>query len=351
MIGDTEHGHDMRQTLGLLAAGQTLSEAAAWQAFETVMAGRATEAQLGALLSILALRPGGPTIDEITGAAKAMRNHAMRVDVPAGIEVVDTCGTGGDRSGTFNVSTCAALITAGAGVYVAKHGNRSVTGMGASQVLEVLGVKLDSSRQTAADCLTEARICFCYAPAHHPAMKHAAGPRQQLGFRTIFNLLGPLTNPAGATRQVIGVYDAKLTDLIAHVLLRLGTRHAMVVHGSADGTGIDELTTTGRTHISVARDGKVSAVELTPDELGLPAASLDDLRAGSVTESAQIIREVLAGEPGPPRDIATLNAAAAMVVASHADDLAEGLDRARESIDSGAAKRALDQLVRITNHG
>ena len=342
---------DLRETLRLLAEGRTLSEAQAWQAFETVMAGHATEAQIGSLLTALALRPAGASVEEITGAARAMRNHAMRIDIPPGVEVVDTCGTGGDRSGTFNISTAAALIAAGAGVYVAKHGNRSVTGIGSSQVLEALGVRLDCSRETIAASLAEARICFCYAPAHHPAMKHAAGPRQQLGFRTIFNLLGPLTNPAGATRQVIGVYSPQLTDVIAHVLLKLGTRYAMVVHGLLEGMGIDELTTTGPTHISVARDGRVTTVEITPEELGLRRVELDELRVSTVQESARVIRELLAGEEGPARDIAALNAAAALVVGGYADDLADGLDKARASIETGAAKAALDQLVHITNHG
>jgi anthranilate phosphoribosyltransferase len=351
MLGPDENQHDLREALALLVGGASLSEPQAWQAFETVMAGLATEAQIGALLAILSVRPGGPTTDEITGAAKAMRNHAMRVEAPAGIEVIDTCGTGGDRSGTFNISTCAALIAAGAGVYIAKHGNRSVTGVGSSQVLEALGVRLECTREVLVRSLEEARICFCFAPAHHPAMKHVAGPRQQLGFRTIFNLLGPLTNPAGARRQVIGVYAPQLTDTIARVLLRLGTRHAMVVHGRANGAGIDELTTTGTTHISVVRDGKVASLELTPGEVGLAPATLRDLRVANLTESADVVRRVLAGEPGPARDIAALNAAAAIVVASFADDLVEGLQRARESIDSGAAARALEQLVHITNHG
>lgn len=342
---------DLRDTLRLLVAGQSLSEAQAWQAFEALMNGSATDAQIGSLLTALALRPGGPKVEEITGAAKAMRNHATRIDTPRNVEVVDTCGTGGDHSGTFNISTAAAIIAAGAGATVAKHGNRSVTSKsGSSQVLEALGVKLDVGAHTLTRCMEEARFCFCFAPLHHPAMKHASGPRQQLGFRTIFNLLGPLTNPAGASRQVIGVYAPELTEPIAQVLTRLGSVHAIVVHGRTRDGGIDELTTTGPSRITTTREGRVTTTELTPESLGLPRATLDDLRVETVEESATVIRAILGGKKGPPRDIAALNAAAALLVAGFAEDLPHGLSLAFQSLDSGSAKYALDTLVHITQH-
>ncbi|MHB1155991.1 MAG: anthranilate phosphoribosyltransferase [Phycisphaerales bacterium] len=349
-----------------LAGGESLSESQAQEAFALVMSGQATGAQIGAMLMATAVRPGGPTVEEITGAARAMRQAAMKVEVPAGMEVIDTCGTGGDHTGTFNISTAAALIAAGTpamadrGMAVAKHGNRSVTSKsGSSQVLEQLGVKLSPPEGPAVltRCLREARICFCFAPAHHPAMKHAAGPRKELGFRTLFNLLGPLTNPAGAKRQVIGVYDAALTEKIAEVLKRLGTVHAMVVHGTTlggpdvtgGGLGLDELTTTGPTRVTELKDAAITTWQLHPADLGLATATVGQLRIEGVEESAEMIRRILDGEKGPARRIAALNAAAALVVADGAKDLKQGLDLAFEAIDSGAAKRTLALLVKLTN--
>lgn len=347
-----DNQQDLRETLKLLVSGHPLSEAQAWQAFETVMAGRATEAQIGSLLTALAMRSGGPTVAEITGAARAMRNHAMKIEVPPGLEVIDTCGTGGDHSNTFNISTCAALIAAGAGAAVAKHGNRSVTSKsGSSQVLEALGVKLDVGRQTLVRCLQEARICFCFAPQHHPAMKHAIGPRQQLGFRTVFNVLGPLTNPAGATRQVIGVFAPELTEPIAHVVLNLGAEHAMVVHGSTPDGGMDEISTLGPTRITIARKGRMESRDFDAGELGIARATLDELQVETVEDSAAVIRKILAGQKGPARDIAALNAAAAILVAGKAADLSEGYAQACNALDKGYAQIALDKLVHVTNHG
>ncbi len=332
--------------LALLADGQTLGSEQAYEAFEHVMAGRATEAQIAALLTALRVRDGGPTTDEIVGAARAMRRHATKVTVPAGAAVVDTCGTGGDHSGTFNISTAAALIAAGAGATIAKHGNRSVTSnSGSSQVLEALGVRLGVDDAVQQRCLNEARICFCFAPAHHPAMKHAVPVRQQLGFRTIFNLIGPLTNPAGATRQVMGVYDPALTEPIAQVLMALGAEHAMVVHGD----GLDEITTTGPTRITLLSEGKIQTQTLRPEDVGLEPVSIDALHAEGVDESAQTIRGILGGDPGPARDIAALNAGAALVVADLATDLSDGLLKACDAIDAGAAQAALEALVVITN--
>lgn len=336
-----------------VSAGEPLSLDQAREAFELVMSGQASPPQIAALLTALQVRPGGPTVDELTGAAEAMRHHAAAVQVPEGLTVVDTCGTGGDHAATFNVSTTAALIAAGAGAHVAKHGNRSVTSSsGSSQVLEALGVKLSVEPPTLLRCLEEAGLCFCFAPNHHPAMKHAGPVRAHLGFRTIFNLLGPLTNPAGARRQVIGVFDPALTEPIARVLTNLGAEHAMVVHGeAADGQSLDELTTTGPTRITTTRDGAITSVNLDPSELGLESASLDALRVESVEQSAEVVRGVLAGEAGPARDMATLNAAAALVVADLATNLTDGLEQARAAVDSGAARAALDKLVQLTQNG
>ncbi|MBI1369677.1 MAG: anthranilate phosphoribosyltransferase [Planctomycetes bacterium] len=337
---------DLPALLSRLAAGHALDHDQAARAFDLVMTGQASEAQIAALLTALAQRPGGPTVDEITGAAATMRRHVRPVPVPPGIEVVDTCGTGGDYAGTFNISTAAALIAAGAGVHVAKHGNRSTTSKsGSSQVLETLGVKLEVSDATLTRCLADANLCFCFAPAHHPAMKYAAPVRKQLGFRTIFNLLGPLTNPAGAKRQIIGVYDPALTEPLAQVLLNLGATHAMVVHGS----GLDEITTAGPTRITTAHHNKLTTTTVRPADFDLPTIALDALKADSVEQSARIIRSILAGEKSPARDIAAVNAAAALVVADLAPDLPAGYQRACTAIDNGAAQTVLKRLVEITN--
>lgn len=337
----------MPRLLAALIAGRSLSAAEAEEAFGLILGGAATEAQIAALLTALAVRPGGPTVDEIAGAARVMRAHALLVPVHQTLlpGVIDTCGTGGDHAATFNISTAAALIAAGAGAYVAKHGNRSVTSSsGSSQVLEALGVKLQATAEILSRCLAEARICFCFAPSHHPAMKYAAPVRQQLGFRTIFNLLGPLTNPAGARRQLMGVYDPSLTQTIAQVLRTLGAHNAMVVHGS----GLDELTIADTSRITTLRDGKIDTETITPEDLGLPRAPLDSIRVANVAESAAAIRSILSGKRGPHRDIACLNAAAALVVAGVARSLPVGLQQAYESIDSGAARATLEQLARIT---
>ncbi|MFA9479380.1 anthranilate phosphoribosyltransferase [Phycisphaerales bacterium AB-hyl4] len=347
----------MKHLLAHLVTGNTLSTEQAVEAFELIMTGQATPAQTGALLAMIEHR--GATIDEIVGAATVMRDKVKCVTVPAGLRVIDTCGTGGDHAGTFNISTAAALVAAGAGkpqgIAVAKHGNRSVTSnSGSSQVLDTLGVKLQVTPDTLSRCLEEAGLCFCFAPSHHPAMKHAAPIRAELGFRTLFNVLGPLTNPAGATRQVIGVFATQMTKPIANVLARLGADHAMVVHGQIpddDGKhvdGLDELSTCGPSQISEVRDGKVKTYEIDPDDLGLSYSHPKALKVDSPERSAAVIRELLEGEVGPPRDIVMLNAAAALVVAELAEDLPEGLELARESIDSGAAKQALDRLVEIT---
>ncbi len=348
----------MKQTLNRLAAGQTLSEAQAVHAFDQIMTGHATPAQVGAMLALIQQR--GPTADELLGGASVMRQHATPVTVPQGLRVIDTCGTGGDHAQTFNISTAGAIIAAAAGrphnVAVAKHGNRSVTSKsGSSQVLEALGVKLNVSGPTLTRCLDDAGLCFCFAPAHHPAMKHVAPVRQELGFRTIFNLLGPLTNPAGAKRQVIGVFEPGLTELFAQVLNRLGSEHVMVVHGQMladDGghetVGLDELSTGGPSRVSHLQGGQVRTYQIDPASVKLPTATLASLRVDSVAASAGVIREVFAGKPGPARDIVCLNAAAALVVADLAVDLQTGVELAAQAIDSRAAAGVLDRLAQIT---
>ncbi len=337
----------MKHLLAILAEGRPLTSDQTSEAFELIMTGEAEPAQVGALLSMIQLR--GPHMEEIVGAARVMRAKAVSVEVPAGLVCIDTCGTGGDGSSTFNISTAAAIVAAGAGrqrgVVVAKHGNRSITSKsGSSQVLEALGVTLGGQPQALTRCLDEAGLCFCFAPAHHPAMKHVMPTRQALGFRTLFNILGPLTNPAGATRQVMGVFDPALTEPLAGALGELGSKRAMVVHGG----GVDELITTGPTRISELRDGRVKTWEFDPATLHLAPSSAGALEVDSPQGSAAVIHRLLEGEAGPARDIVTLNAAAALTVADLANDLAEGLTLACKAIDSGAARRVLERLVELT---
>lgn len=349
---------DIQPLLAELAGGHCLTRDQARLAFGAIMAGQAGQAQIGALLMALQVRPCGPAIDEIIGAAEIMRQHVRRIEVPAGMQVIDVVGTGGDHSNTFNISTTAAILAAAAGAKVVKHGNRSVTSKsGSSQVLEALGVQLEVDDATLARCLGEVGICFAYAPAHHPAMKHVADARRQLGFRTIFNLVGPLTNPAGARRQVLGVYDEALTEPFAHVLDELGAVHAMVVHGTTPGSpdktqggaGLDEITITGPTRITTLNRGRIESIELHPQDLDIDLVSLSDLQVDGVERSARVVHEVLAGETGPARDIVCLNAAAALVVADLAVDLKQGFDRASHAIDSGKALATLSKLIEVSN--
>jgi len=350
----------VKDLLAHLSTGQSLSLEQSTEAFSLIMDGQAQPAQIGALLAMIQVR--GATVDELTGAATVMREKATHVTAPDGLTLVDTCGTGGDGLGTFNISTAAAIVTAGAGrphnLAVAKHGNRSVTSnSGSSQVLETLGVKLQVTPETLTQCLDEAGMCFCFAPAHHPAMKHAAPVRAELGFRTIFNLVGPLTNPAGAKRQVLGVFAEPLTEMLGEVLLKLGSERAMVVHGKmpvGDANhvaGFDELSTAGPSTITELRGGQLHHQELDPDSLGLPFSHPSALKVEGPEQSAAVIQSVLAGEHGPARDIVCLNAAAALVVGDVATDLSEGLERAQSTIDAGKAKAALDQLIAITQAG
>ena len=350
----------VKDLLAQLVQGQPLSSEQAVHAFEQIMSGKSEPTQTAALLAMIQQR--GATVDELVGAATVMRNKAAKVAVPQGLTAIDTCGTGGDHAGTFNISTAAAIVAAGAGrpmgLCVAKHGNKSVTSKsGSSQVLDTLGVKLAVDTDTLTRCLDQAGICFCFAPAHHPAMKHAGPVRADLGFRTIFNIVGPLTNPAGAPRQVMGVFAPGLTEKIANVLLQLGSIHAMVVHGQmpdndGDGAhqgGIDELSTCGPSRVSTIRDGKVKTSELDPTDLQLSLGHPSALRVDGPEQSAKVITEILAGKGGAPREIVALNAGAALVVGGVADSLAEGLAMAFDAIDSGKAKAALDGLIELTN--
>src|SRR4051812_42161107 len=310
------------------------------------MSGDATEAQIGGLLVGLAAK--GTTVDELVGAALVMREKAVAIDCDssAGV-IIDTCGTGGGVRGAFNISTAAAIIVAAAGVRGVKHGDRAASSKsGAADVLETLGVKLDLGPLDLKRCLHAAGICFAFARYHHPAMKFVASARTSLGIPTIFNVLGPLTNPAKAKHQLLGVFSAELTDRLAAVLQRLGSERAWVVHAD---DGLDELSTIGPTRVSELRDGEVRNWSLDPAGLGLPYARLSDLQVNGVEESADVIRGVLWGESGAARDIVALNAAAALVVAGHEDDLPAALRLADEAIESGAAQRTLESLIRCSN--
>jgi anthranilate phosphoribosyltransferase len=338
-----EASKELRQLIQKVSTGATLSEDEIRLALEEMTEGHATPAQMGAFL--MALRVRGETVEEITGAAQMLRARMNRVSVPAG--AVDIVGTGGDSHGTFNVSTCASMIAAGAGLRIAKHGNRRVSSLsGASDVLTRLGVKVDLPPQAVSRCVEEAGIGFMWAPLHHPAMKHWASIRTELGIRTIFNLLGPISNPAGVKRQVVGVFSWHWVEPVAHVLKNLGAEHVWVVHGH---DGLDELTTTGATDVAELKDGKVTVFEVTPADAGLAPAKLADLKGGDEAVNAQAIRDVLAGKRTPLRDIAILNCAAALIVGGKASDLMQGAELAARSIDSGAAQRALDKLVAVSN--
>jgi len=334
----------MKDYLQKVTAGGNLTQAETAAAFDLIMNGEATPAQIAGLIT--ALRMKGETVDEIAGGAESMRRHAVFIDC-AGLAVVDTCGTGGDGQNTFNISTTAALVVAGAGVPVAKHGNRAITSAcGSADVLMALGVNLDATPETVEDCVREAGIGFMFAPKLHPAMKYAMGPRKELGFRTIFNMLGPLTNPAGAKGQIIGVFAPALTEPFAQVLLRLGTRRAFVVHGQ---DGMDEITVTTTTRISELNHGTVKTFEFDPLRLIEDYADAASLKGGEPETNAGITRAVLAGERGPARDIVCLNAAAAIAAGGKADSIETGWEEAQASIDSGRAMQALENLVTFSN--
>ena len=309
-----------------------------------IMTGECTPAQVGGFL--VGLRMKGETVEEIAAAAAVMRRLATQVVVDES-HLVDTCGTGGDASGTFNISTASALVAAGAGARVAKHGNRSVSGRsGSADVLEAAGVRLDLAPERIARCIDEAGVGFLFAPAHHGAMKHAIGPRREMAVRTIFNVLGPLTNPAGALRQVIGVFDRDLVEPLARVLGELGSEHVLVVHSE---DGLDELSLGAPTHVAELRDGTVRSFVLDAGELGFASAPVESISVDSPAASLDVIRAVLAGDSGPAADITVLNAAAAIYVSGIASNLEDGIGRARESIGSGWAANALERLVAISN--
>jgi len=333
---------EAKSILQAVASGRRLDADEMVQAIDTLTR-VGTTAQMAAFLMGLAVR--GETVDEIAGAARSMRERMVRVSVPDG--VIDIVGTGGDGHGTFNVSTGAALVAAGAGLKVAKHGNRSVSSLsGASDVLVALGVKIDCDAETIAQSVSDAGVGFLWAPQHHPAFKAWAAARAELGFRTLFNLLGPICNPAGVKLHVVGVFDRKWVKPLAEVLGALGSTRAWVVHGH---DGLDELSTTGPTTVAALENGKITSFEVTPEDAGLARASLGDLKGGDAARNAAMLRNLLAGETGPYHDIVALNAGAALVVAGRAPSLAEGTRLAQEAIRSGAAAQALERLIAISN--
>lgn len=333
----------LKPYIAQLVQRRDLSEEQCTEAMGLIMSGQATDAQIAGFL--IALRMKGETVQEITGCARAMRAAATRVDV-GDLPVIDTCGTGGDEKGTFNVSTASALVAAGAGVPVAKHGNRGVSSAsGSADVLKALGVNLDVTTDVVERCIREAGIGFLFAPKMHPAMKYAIGPRRELAQRTVFNILGPLTNPAGARRQLMGVFSEALTVELANVLLCLGAEKAMVVHSN---DGLDELSVCDTSAFAEVDNGEVKTGVIAPEDVGLSRASLGDLLVETAEESAEAIQGILAGEPGTRRDMVLLNAGAAIYVGGKAESLAFGVKTAAESIDSGSARRALDGLVEIT---
>jgi anthranilate phosphoribosyltransferase len=334
---------DLKSIIAKVATGATLSREESASAFDRMMSGEATPSQLGGLL--MALRVRGETIDEITGAVSAMRAKMLKVTAPP--DAVDVVGTGGDGSGSVNVSTCAAFIVAGAGVPVAKHGNRALSSRsGAADVLSALGVKIDVSPQQVSRCVTEAGIGFMFAPAHHPAMKNVNPTRVELATRTIFNLLGPLSNPAGVTRQMVGVFSRQWVLPLAQVLKNLGSESVWVVHGS---DGLDEITLTGPTFVAALENGSIRSFEVSPEDVGLKRVAGEALKGGDAAANAFALRNVLSGLPSPYRDVALLNAAAALVVAGRAKDLKEGLALGTKSLDEGAAADRLKRLVAVSN--
>lgn len=334
----------IKEAIATVVRGDDLTEGEMMEVMEEIMEGRATPSQIGSFIT--ALRMKGEIVDEITGAAKVMRAKAEKIalkDHPEDETILDTCGTGGDSANTFNVSTATAFVAAGGGVKVAKHGNRAVSSQcGSADVLETLGLKLDIPPSDVERCIREVGIGFLFAPLFHGAMKYAAGPRREIGLRTIFNVLGPLTNPAGATAQLLGVYDLGLTEKMAHVLGKLGTKEAFVVCGEGR---FDEISICGTSKVSHLRGGDVTTFEMTPEEYGFKRATPEAINGGDASENARIILNILDGEHGPKRDIVLLNAGAAFVAAGLDNDLKAGIERANDAIDSGRAKEKLDSLI------
>lgn len=333
---------DFKSLIAKVATGAPLTREEAADAFDRMMSGEATPSQMGGLL--MGLRVRGETVDEITGAVTTMRAKMLGVKAPP--DAVDVVGTGGDASGSYNISTCAAFIVAGAGVPVAKHGNRALSSKsGAADVLQALGVKIDLTPDQVSRCIAEAGIGFMFAPSHHPAMKNVGPTRVELGTRTIFNLLGPLSNPAGVKRQMIGTFSKHWVEPMAQVLKNLGSESVWVVHGS---DGLDEITTAGPTSVAELKDGKIRIFEITPEDAGLPRAQPGALKGGDANENAKALLDVLKGKKGAFRDCAVLNAAAALIVAGRAKDLKEGVALAAKSIDSGEAEGSLDRLIAVS---
>ena len=334
---------DLKSIIGKVATGASLSREEAASAFDSMMSGEATPSQMGGLL--MALRVRGETVDEITGAVSAMRAKMLRVDAPD--DAIDIVGTGGDGSGSVNVSTCASFIVAGTGIPVAKHGNRALSSRsGAADVLTALGVRIDLRPEQIGHCVKEAGIGFMFAPAHHPAMKNVGPTRVELATRTIFNLLGPLSNPAEVRRQMVGVFSRQWVQPLAQVLKNLGSDAAWVVHGS---DGLDEITLTGPTFVTALENGKIRSFEISPDDAGLPYAHGEALKGGDADANAIALRSVLDGKPSPFRDVALFNAAAALVVAGKVASLKDGVALGTKSLDSGAAAAKLKQLIAVSN--
>ena len=334
---------ELKPLIAKVAAGTPLSRAEAREAFDVMMSGDATPSQIGGFL--MALRVRGETVDEITGAVEIMREKMLLVSAPA--DAIDIVGTGGDASGSYNISTCAAFVAAGAGLKVAKHGNRALSSRsGAADVLMALGVKIDVPPEKISECIAEAGLGFMFAPSHHSSMKFVGPSRVELGTRTIFNLLGPLSNPAGARRQVTGVFSKQWVEPLAQVLQNLGCEACWICHGEG---GMDEIVPTGTTWISELKDGKITSFTLTPEDAGLERSSLADLKGGDAEHNADALRHVLGGKPSAFRDAAVMTAAAALVVAGSAPDLRQGVAASQKAIDSGAAEAALNTLVKVSN--
>ncbi len=334
---------DLKTIIAKAAGGAALNRAEAREAFSIMMSGEATPAQIGGLL--MALRVRGETVDEITGAVEIMREKMLRVYAPA--DAIDIVGTGGDASGSYNISTCAAFVAAGAGLKVAKHGNRALSSKsGAADVLMALGAKIDLSPERIAQCIETAGLGFMFAPAHHASMKHVGPTRVELGTRTIFNLLGPLSNPAGVSRQVTGVFSRAWVGPLAQVLKNLGSEACWICHGEG---GFDEIVPTGTTWIAELKNGSITEFELTPEEVGLKRAAAADLRGGEAAHNAEALRDVLKGRRSAFRDAAVMTAGAALLVAGKARTIKDGVRLAQAAIDDGGAQKALDTLVRVSN--
>ena len=348
----------IKEAIGKAVDGFDLTREEMISCMNEIMTGEATQAQIGSFIT--ALRFKGETVEEITGAAIVMREKATRIDVSSNLigldrddinidreTIVDTCGTGGSGTNTFNISTTVAFVVSGAGLRVAKHGNRGVSSVcGSADVIKALGVNIDIPPEKVKECIEKIGIGFLYAPSFHNAMKFAIGPRREIGIRTIFNILGPLTNPANATCQVLGVYEEELTDKLANVLNNLGTKRAFVVHGMDT---LDEITITGETKVSELKNKKVKGYYIKPQDFGMKKAALIDIKGGSIEENAAIVRKVLEGEKGPRQDVVLLNASAALIVGEMAKDFKDGIEIARQSIESGKAKEKLEKLIELTN--